>query len=68
MSTEQKNPQSPPQSSTPQHTERNREQGPVQQRPSHMNQGTPGFRPSEKENKNPSSQHTQEDERSRKAS
>ena len=66
MSSEQKNQQSPQdQTSNPQQTECDQQQ----QRPSHLNQGNPGFRPNyEKENKNPSSEHNQQDERSRKAS
>ncbi|MGC1295540.1 MAG: hypothetical protein WA869_10890 [Alloacidobacterium sp.] len=71
MSFEQKNQQSPQQqTSNPQQTERSNQQAPEQQRPSHMNQGNPGFRPSseKKEDKNPSEQHKQQDERSRKAS
>jgi hypothetical protein len=70
MSFEQKNQQSPQQqTSNPQQSERNRQEAPEQQRPSHMNQGNPGFRPNtEKENKTPPSQHNQKDEHSRKAS
>jgi hypothetical protein len=59
MSFEQKDQQSSQQSDNKQEQE---------QKPSHMNQGSPGFRPNKEMENNPSGQRNEQDERSRKAS